>query len=136
MAAGGRSSRIPAMRAFLLLPLLPLIAGCGDDLGSHKGIKQAQADAYAELAKVYDSIKDTPTAKAATSKLEAIMNRIAEAQAAEMKIAAELKIEDLKEDVGEKYEAAKQKSQEALMRLAERLKDNPEAQAIVEKYLR
>ena len=126
------------MRFLLFLPVLLVAAGCGNDLSTHKGCIEAQADAANDLAAVFDRIKDTSTAKSAQSDIEACSKRMAEAQKAMMNLKEELSVSDMEkmESVGQKLAAATQKQQEAFMKLVDRLKDNPEAQAIVEKALR
>ncbi len=123
------------MRTLLLLPLLSLVAGCGDDLTTHKGIVEAKVAAYNDLAEVFDSIKDTSTAKSAESDLQAIQKRIDEAERATMNVAGELNIEDMQE-LGNKLAAAERRKAEAMMKLYERIKNDPEAQAALDKALR
>jgi len=123
------------MRTLLLLPVLFLVAGCGDDLTTHKGIVQAQIGAYHDLAKVFDSIKDKSSAESAKSEIEAIMKRLDETEKATMNVKGELNIEDMQE-LGNKLAAAEQRKDEAFMKLVDRLKNDPAAQAVLDTVLR
>jgi uncharacterized protein involved in exopolysaccharide biosynthesis len=126
------------MRLLLLLPLLSLVAGCGDDLSSPKGVAEAQADAFNDLAAVLDTIKDEASAKAAKSKAEAIYKRLEEAEAAMVKLAltvSEGDMQDMKEAQA-KLSAAQQKKAEAVGHLHQRIKDDPAAIAVVDQFLR
>jgi biotin synthase-like enzyme len=127
------------MRALLLLlPLLPLVAGCGDDLSTPKGIAEAEADAHTDLAKVLDSIKDEASAKAAKPEAEAIFKRLEEVTAAKMKVAlavGEKGMEDMQE-AQKTVAAALQKRTEAREKLHDRIKNDPAAQAVVNDFVR
>jgi len=51
-----------------------------------------------------------------------------------MKITAELNIKDM-EEVGKRIEAAEKRKMEALMKLMDRIKNDPEAQAAFDKMM-
>jgi hypothetical protein len=76
------------MRILRLLPLLVAAIGCGkgQDLTTHEGVADAEIKAMEDFADVFDGITDKASAEAALPKIEAVMARMKEVEAARRKL--------------------------------------------------
>jgi hypothetical protein len=75
-----------------ILPVLLLVAGCGDDLSSADGVAKAQIDVLNEMTAVFKTVKDKGSAEAAKSKLEALGKRAEEIEKAMSKVEPDEKV--------------------------------------------
>lgn len=76
------------MRILRLLPLLVAAIGCGKgpDLATHEGVADAEIKAMEDFADVFDGITDKQSAEAALPRIETIMTRMKEVEAARTKL--------------------------------------------------
>jgi hypothetical protein len=72
-----------------ILPVLLLVAGCGDDLDTPEGAVKAQVGVMNDMADVFKTIKDKKSAEAAKPKLEALAKRAKEIESAMSKMEKE-----------------------------------------------
>jgi hypothetical protein len=107
------------MKQSWILPVLLVVAGCGDDLGSADGVVKAHIDVLNDMTDVLKTVKDKGSAEAAKSKLEALGKRADEIEKAMSKTQPD-------EKIAKKYAADVDKAQQQFSTEMMRIMTDPQ----------
>lgn len=112
------------MRTHLLLPLLAAM-GCGGDLGTHEACTDAEIEAMNDLAVIIEGVQNKQDVDAARPKVEKIVKRVQEIQAAQRKLGEPSAAE--KKRLKAKTDAAGDALKPRVEKATERLESDQEA---------